>query len=106
LPHRKNNRVTRGLVQTDNTAGNAVVAYRRSPAGTLTEAGSYQTGGLGGQLSGSVVDHLASQGSLALDRAAGLLVAVNAGSNTISVFAVRGDELRLQQVTSSGGSFR
>ncbi|HXB48102.1 MAG TPA: hypothetical protein VNW50_10105, partial [Streptosporangiaceae bacterium] len=53
------------FVQTDNTAGNGVVAYRRSPSGALTEAGTYQTGGLGGQLTGSVVDHLASQGSLA-----------------------------------------
>jgi 6-phosphogluconolactonase (cycloisomerase 2 family) len=93
------------FVQTDNTAGNEVVAYHRSLSGALTEAGSYQTGGLGGQLAGSVVDHLASQGSLALDRAAGLLIAVNAGSNTISVFGVRGDTLRLQQVTSSGGTF-
>jgi len=93
------------FVQTDNTAGNAVVAYRRSPSGALTAAGTYRTGGLGGQLSGSVVDHLASQGSLALDRAAGLLVAVNAGSSTISVFAEHGDALRLLQVASSGGTF-
>jgi 6-phosphogluconolactonase (cycloisomerase 2 family) len=93
------------FVQTDNTAGNVVVAYRRSPSGALTEAGSYQTGGLGGQLAGSVVDHLASQGSLALDRAAGLLIAVNAGSNTISVFGVSGDQLGLRQVISSGGTF-
>jgi hypothetical protein len=30
---------------------------------------------------------------------------VNAGSNTISVFAVRGDRLALRQVLSSGGTF-
>ena len=41
---------------------------------------------------GSVVDHLASQGLLAVDRAAGLLVRGYAGSNTVSVFGVRGDE--------------
>ena len=35
------------FVQTDNTGGNEVVAYHRSPSGALTEAGSYQTGGLG-----------------------------------------------------------
>jgi 6-phosphogluconolactonase (cycloisomerase 2 family) len=93
------------FVQTDNTAGNEVVAYHRLPTGSLTEAGSYQTGGLGGQLGGSVVDHLASQGSLALDRQAGLLVAVNAGSNTISVFGVHGAELQLRQVIGSGGTF-
>ena len=93
------------FVQTDNTAGNEVVSYHRSPSGALTEVGSYDTGGLGGQLTGSVVDHLASQGSLALDRTAGLLIAVNAGSNTISVFGVSGDQLRRRQVISSGGTF-
>ena len=35
----------------------------------------------------------------------GLLYAVNAGSNTISVFAVYGDQLALRQVISSGGAF-
>ena len=34
-----------------------------------------------------------------------MLYAVNAGSNTISVFAVFGDHLALRQVLSSGGSF-
>ncbi len=40
------------------------------------------TGGDGGQLTGSVVDHTASQGALVYDSADGLLLAVNAGSNT------------------------
>ncbi len=93
------------FVQTDNTSGNEVVAYHRAGDGTLTEVAAYSTGGLGGILVGSVVDHLASQGSLALDQSAGLLVAVNAGSNTISVFAVHGDRLRLRQVLGSGGTF-
>ena len=93
------------FVQTDNTSRNEVVAYRRAPGGSLTEVAAYPTGGLGGMLSGSVVDHLASQGSLTLDRSAGLLFAVNAGSNTISVFGVHGDTLRLQQVLPSGGAF-
>ena len=56
---------------TDNTAGNAVAAYHRAPDGTLTPAGTYRTGGLGGVLTGSVVDHTASQGALAYDRPAG-----------------------------------
>ncbi len=93
------------FVQTDNLAGNQVVAYDRALNGTLTQAGVYGTGGLGGQLEGSVVDHLASQGSLAYDHADGLLYAVNAGSDTISVFAVFGDHLALRQVLGSGGSF-
>lgn len=93
------------FVQTDNPAGNQVVVYDREPSGTLTAAGTYSTGGLGGALEGSVVDHLASQGALTYDRDEGLLYAVNAGSNTVSVFAVFGDRLALRQVLASGGSF-
>ena len=93
------------FVQTDNSAGNAVVAYHRAPGGTLTLAGTYPTGGTGGILAGSVVDHLASQGSLSYDRQHGLLYAVNAGSDTVSVFAAFGDRLALRQVVSSGGTF-
>jgi hypothetical protein len=37
------------FVQTDNTAGNQVVAYDRAVGGTLTLAGTYDTGGLGGR---------------------------------------------------------
>ena len=93
------------FVQTDNTAGNRVVAYQRAADGTLTPAGSYTTGGRGGILAGSVVDHTASQGSLAYDPRHGLLYAVNAGSDTISVFAARGDRLALREVLGSGGTF-
>jgi hypothetical protein len=93
------------FVQTDNTAGNQVVVYHRNPNGTLAPAGSYATGGLGGVLNGSAVDHLASQGSLTLDPAHNLLYAVNAGSNTVSVFSVHEDQLSLRQVIGSGGQF-
>lgn len=93
------------FVQNDNPAGNVVFAYDRAPDGTLTLAGRYATGGFGGILAGSVVDHLASQGSLTLDTRHGLLFAVNAGSNTVSVFVVRGDGLTLRQTLRSGGSF-
>ena len=93
------------FVQTDNPAGNSVVAYDRAADGSLSQAGSYATGGRGGVLAGSVVDHLASQGSLTLDRAQGLLYAVNAGSDTVTVFAVHGDRLDRLQVISSGGEF-
>src|SRR5215469_10699195 len=93
------------FVQTDNTAGNTIVAYQRTATGGLQQVGSYPTGGNGGILTGSVVDHLASEGALAYDGQAGLLYVVNAGSNTITVFAVRGDELIRRQVISSGGQF-
>ncbi len=93
------------FVQTDNISGNQVVAYDRTPGGTLSFAHAYDTGGLGGQLAGSVVDHLASQGSLQYDPLHGAVYAVNAGSDTISVFAARGDHLFLRQVLGSGGTF-
>jgi DNA-binding beta-propeller fold protein YncE len=93
------------FASTDNTSGNAIAVYHRNADGTLTAAGQYGTGGLGGVLGGSVVDHLASQGSLAYDAGPGLLYAVNAGSNTITVFAVHGDHLVRRQVIGSGGSF-
>jgi len=93
------------FVQTDDTAGNHVVAYHRAADGTLTPAGSYATGGRGGILAGSVVDHTASQGSLAYDPAHALLYAVNAGSDTITVFSVSGDRLTRREVLDSGGSF-
>jgi 6-phosphogluconolactonase (cycloisomerase 2 family) len=51
------------------------------------------------------VDHLASQGSLTYDPRHRELYAVNAGSDSVSVFAVDGDRLRLRQVVSSRGAF-
>jgi 6-phosphogluconolactonase (cycloisomerase 2 family) len=93
------------FVQSDDPAANTVVAYHRGADGTLTSAGVYGTGGKGGVLDGSVVDHLASQGSLVLDARHGLLYAVNAGSDTVTVFAVHGDRLERLQVISSGGDF-
>src|SRR5699024_6972417 len=70
------------FVQTNALDGNAIVAYNSH----LKPVGTYRTGGVGGALDGAVVDRLASQGSVTLDRAHGLLYAVNAGSNTITVF--------------------
>lgn len=93
------------FAQTNDPAGNSIVAYQRGPDGRLLEAATYPTGGLGGREAGSVVDPLASQGGLVLDPAEDLLVAVNAGSDTLSVFSVQGDRLHLDQVLPSGGSF-
>lgn len=101
-PHRSTHAV---FVLTDNVAGNQVVAYDADSNGALTQAGVYSTGGLGGALAGSVVDHTASQGALAYDASHQLLFAANPGSSTISVFRVNGDHLALLQVISSGGSF-
>lgn len=93
------------FVQTNDPGGNSIVAYDRQPNGALVPVATYATNGLGGRESGSASDPLASQGSLVLDRDEGLLVAVNAGSDTLSVFRVLGDRLHLDQVVPSGGDF-
>ena len=91
------------FAQNDAIGGNAVLAYRRTATGGLKAAGRYLTGGTGGVLGGSVVDHLAAQGSLAYDH--GALYAVNAGSDTITAFRVHGDRLARRQTIGSGGTF-
>ncbi|MFC7277661.1 lactonase family protein [Paractinoplanes rhizophilus] len=73
--------------------------------GGLHHTGTYATGGRGGIEAGAVADPLASQGSLTLDRTHDLLYAVNAGSDTITVFGVRGSRLTRLQVLGSGGAF-
>src|SRR5262249_27768269 len=88
-----------------SVAGNSVVAYHRAADGTLTQAGSYATGGGGGVLTGSVVDHFASQGAVAVGRAHGLLYVGDARSDPGARFAVGGDRLVRRQVIGSGGSF-
>jgi 6-phosphogluconolactonase (cycloisomerase 2 family) len=93
------------FVQTNDPAGNSIVAYSRHDDGTLTWAATYPTGGNGARAAGAAVDPLASQSSLVIDRDNGLLLAPNAGSNTVSVFSVSGDTLRLNQVVASGGPF-
>ena len=93
------------FVQNNSTDGNGIAAYHRNANGTLTYLTTYPTGGLGGRQAGAGSDPLASQGSLRLVAGAGLLLAVNGGSDTISVFRVDGDRLQLTQVISSGGPF-
>jgi 6-phosphogluconolactonase (cycloisomerase 2 family) len=93
------------FVQSDNPSGNTVVAYHRGALGRLYGPTVYPTGGLGGVLAGSVVDHLASQGSLRYDPAHALLYAVNAGSDSVTVFAANGATLAVRQVLPSGGDF-
>jgi len=80
-------------------------ANARHDDGTLTFAGTYATGGNGARAAGAAVDPLASQGGLVYDGNHGLLLAPNAGSNTVSVFGVSGDALHLNQVVASDGPF-
>src|SRR2546421_1061967 len=92
------------FVQTNELSGNQIAVYDRGGDGTLTRAGTYATGGLGGAaLPGTESDRLASQGSFALVREHLLLIAVNSGRGTNSAFRVHGDRLRLTDVFPSGG---
>jgi 6-phosphogluconolactonase (cycloisomerase 2 family) len=93
------------FVQNDALTGNQVYAYHRGADGALTQVAGYATGGVGGRLDGAGVDFTASQGALAADRANDELYAVNAGSDSLSVFGVRGDRLTLRQVVGTEGTF-
>jgi len=86
---------------TNNAASNEVVIFTRDEDGVLTKAGSVATGGTG---FGSALDALGSQGSLALSQDNRWLLAVNAGSNEISVFMVSPDGLELADKVGSGGA--
>jgi lactonase family protein with 7-bladed beta-propeller len=92
------------FVQTDDPSGNKVISYERRASG-LVQRGTYSTGGLGGVLAGSVVDHLASQGSVQLDIPHHLLYVVNAGSDTLTVFSQHGSRLHRIQVVGTAGDF-
>lgn len=59
------------FVETNDEAGNAIIAYSRGRDGLLTETGRFPTGGLGGAVAGPVFDPLASQGALTLTRTTG-----------------------------------
>jgi 6-phosphogluconolactonase (cycloisomerase 2 family) len=105
-PGRHGDRARVVFVQTNELNGNRIIVFDRDRNGTLTQAGSYATGGDGGIATpGNESDRLASQGSLVYDRRHSLLIAVNAGSDTVSTFKVRGDRLRLTSVVPSGGGF-
>jgi 6-phosphogluconolactonase len=82
--------------------GNEIVVYHRASDGTLTLAGTFATGGSGETTAPD--DPLGSQGPLLLlspDHR--YLFAVNAGSDTISVFQIDQDNLTLLQVIESQG---
>jgi 6-phosphogluconolactonase len=81
---------------------NEIVVFQRDHDGRLTLADSYATAGAG---SGGGIDALGSQGALILSRNYRWLIAVNAGSNDISVFRARGRELDLVGNFDSGGAF-
>ena len=89
------------FVMTNDANANEVIAFDRTPYGTLGSPHKYDTGGRG---SGGTVDPLASQGSLTLSEDGSTLFAVNAGSGSLSVFRVFGSRLQLTDRVPTGGS--
>lgn len=79
----------------NSAAGNAVLAFTRAADGSLTPAGSFATGGNGAGAA------LGSQAALVLSGKD--LYAVNAGSNSLSVFEIEAGTPQLEATVASGG---
>lgn len=82
---------------TNAPAGNAVAAFNQSFDGTLTPAGMTLIGGTG---SGG---GLGNQGAVAVRRDGRWLLAVNPGSDSLSVFRLRAGALTRTDMKPSGG---
>ena len=90
-------------VMTNKNPKNSIVTYRRASDGSLNFSQETLTGGSGTGPNGA--DPLGSQDSLVLSGDGLVLLAVNAGSNEISVLGRRGAALTWLSKTSSGGTF-
>jgi 6-phosphogluconolactonase (cycloisomerase 2 family) len=84
--------------QTNDPAGNNVQRFDRAANGSLTPAGTFATGGVGlASLGGR-------QGAVALSGDGRYLYAVNAGSDTVSIFRAGHRRTRLIDTVSSRGT--
>ena len=83
---------------TNATTGNEVIIYDRSSNGMLTYSGNCASGGNG---SGG---GLGNQDGLILSNEGEILLAINAGSNSISSFNVNSNGIALRSTVSSGGT--
>ena len=84
--------------QTNDPAGNSVQRFIRGADGSLTPAGSFATGGVG-------LDGLGGrQGAVELSEDGRHLLAVNAGSDSVSVFKAKPGRLKLVDIAGSGGA--
>jgi 6-phosphogluconolactonase len=83
---------------TNNTGGNEVVVFDRFADGSLGARRSYSTRGTG------TGGGLGNQSALALSDSGRWLLAVNPGSNSVSVFLAFGNTLYRTDTEASGGS--
>ena len=82
---------------TNQAAGNAVAVFDRARNGALTPAGTVPTGGTGTGAG------LGNQGAIVQTREDRLVLAVNAGSDSLSVLRERRHGLDVTDVVPSGG---
>ncbi len=90
-------------VMSNKNPGNSIIQFRRASNGSLTWVREVATGGNGSGANGA--DPLGSQDSLVLGGDGLRLVAVNAGSNEVSVFGTIAGRLTWLSKSSSGGVF-
>jgi 6-phosphogluconolactonase (cycloisomerase 2 family) len=83
--------------ETNNVTDNKIIRFEMSADGSLSMSGSFSTNGLG------TGDSLGNQGGVILTGDGRNLLAVNAGSNEISVFEVKSNGLKLTDKVNSGG---
>jgi 6-phosphogluconolactonase (cycloisomerase 2 family) len=83
--------------QTNDPNGNAVQRFDRAPDGSLTPAGTFATGGVG------LADLGGRQGAVELSGDGRYLYAVNAGSNSVSVFRADHGRTRLVDTVATRG---
>jgi len=98
-------------VASNASTGNAISMFNRFADGHVESAGSVATGGLGSgpdtTEAALTFDPLGSQNSLITDPASRLLFAVNAGSDSVSVFRIgaKGGLSLVSSPVSSAGAF-
>ncbi len=93
-------------VGTNGLEGNEVAAFGQNADGTISPIGNFDTGGLGSTEfdGGEGLDPLISADSLIVTEGEEFLLTVNAGSDTISSFAINDDfSLTLVSEVDSGG---
>jgi 6-phosphogluconolactonase (cycloisomerase 2 family) len=85
------------FVQTNDAGENRVIAFSRAADGTLSQLGSYPTGGVGDGIA-----HLTSQGSVVLTGDRRHLLVTNASSGDVSLFDVSSGTPSLVQTIATG----
>ncbi len=98
LRSQNNGRDHRAYLLSNEASDNKLIVFTQNEDGTLTESDRISTGGTGTDAG------LGNQGAIALDEWGKLLVAVNPGSNDISLFVLKNSgDIILKDKINSGG---